>query len=229
MIPVASFTTEPAKSASGKAYALPAVKGAARRTIWLPVSHSKFEGGILYVADWLMGVGKDLPILLGAGFSIVGATPVAAVTVTEVVPMAMRSPERLAEAVIQKGFFTVEGEGARHLTFRIKTHAQTRKTVIGLLQGRNNMSDYAWFAYVDGASLRYFRNPQLNGSPAELRVSREVIETAWQVIKGDPTVAGRRFARESKQCMRCGKELTTPESLNIGLGPVCDGRDRPFN
>jgi hypothetical protein len=233
MLPVASFATKPEITPSGKAYAMYARKGGAGRKFWIPLSQSKFEDGILYVADWLMAPNKDIPLLISAGFQIDGALPLptmplpAATAPAEIVPL---PPQPAAfEAIIQKGFFTVEGDGERHMTFRIKTSPRTGKTVIGLLQGRNNMSDYAWFAYIEGAQLRYFRNPQMNGNVVALRVDRATIENAWQVIKGDPTAAGKRFARESRQCMRCGKELTTPESLNIGLGPVCDGRERPFH
>lgn len=42
-----------------------------------------------------------------------------------------------------------------------------------------------------------------------------------KIRRDTPTVAGRVFARELKQCYRCGRDLTDEESRGNGLGPVC--------
>jgi len=34
----------------------------------------------------------------------------------------------------------------------------------------------------------------------------------------------KRFGRESGRCMVCGRELTNPESIEAGIGPVCAGK-----
>jgi hypothetical protein len=42
-----------------------------------------------------------------------------------------------------------------------------------------------------------------------------------KIRRDTPAIAGRLFARELKQCYRCGRDLTDAESRGNGLGPVC--------
>jgi hypothetical protein len=42
---------------------------------------------------------------------------------------------------------------------------------------------------------------------------------------GELELAGKAYAVESGNCRRCGRRLTTPESIAAGIGPVCDGME----
>ena len=218
MIAVATLNTRPALSASGKAVRLTFEKpvGATlhTRTIWLPVSHSSFDGTTLAVAEWLLS--KDLGSVIDNGYTLRGGTILPREVIAPAAPVSQGLG--LQPAIIRKGFFTVEKGDGTHRTFRIKTSPRSGKTVIGVMTGSSNLA-YEWFAYVSGGELRFFGRNVFNVD--EMRAN-------FDTIKGDPTTAGLRYARESMNCMRCNKLLTTPTSLNIGLGPVCDKLANPF-
>ena len=229
-----TFTSAP--KTTERAVALNFVKGSARRTVWIPKSHSHFDGSKLEVANWLLT--KDLGAVIKGGYKLADAnllivnpndvsivprvsTPAETLQTSEGLPVQV-GPQTFEEPIIKKGFFTVVNEDGSHRTFRIKTSPRGRKaTVIGMLTGSNNVSDYTYFAYVNGGSLRFFFANRFN---------QTAMQGYWEVIKGDPTAAGRRYALESTRCCRCNAPLTTPESINNprGLGPVCDQMPHAF-
>jgi hypothetical protein len=184
---------------------------------WVPVSHSTIENGMLKVADWLLEPRRNgIGALVKAGYRcLVGEPVLESVTPTE-------TPKQgLALGAIAKGYFTVEG-GDKHRTFKIKTNRKGQ-TLIGLMVGRNNTTDYAWFAFVDGTKLRFWGKAKYNQMTYTLPISRDEIEECFNAIIGNVDEAGKRFATVYKICSRCARPLTTPESLERGLGPECAG------
>lgn len=205
-------------TASGKAYVMDFVKDGKNTRTWLPISHSKVEAGVLYVAEWLLEPRRDgVGALLKSGWQAVAGD----VIVAELTPTDTPKKE-LQAGVIAKGFFTVQAEDEKHRTFRIKTNGKGQ-TLIGLMVGRNNVTDYAWFGFVDGDKIRFWRQARYEMMPYTLPVSNELIEECFNAILGNVEGAGLRYATEYKNCSRCGKVLTTPESLERGLGPECSG------
>lgn len=241
-IPVANFASQPPLSSSGKAWQLHFGKGSANRTVWIPVSHSSFDNGVLSIAEWLLS--KDIGHVIKAGYelkdgqlvivppsnvSIVPRTATPAATLQDstglpaVASYTPYVPFKFQPAIIKKGFFTVvDPDTGEWRTFRIKTSPRGQQhTVIGMLTGSNNISDYTWFAFISGGDLKFFGKNHFD---------RTKMQNRFEVIKGDPTAAGKAYALESKRCCRCSKELTTPASITNprGLGPVCDQMLNPF-
>lgn len=68
----------------------------------------------------------------------------------------------------------------------------------------------------------------LLGSPGDLReqnVSRVVTGTVLhKIIEDGPEAACKRFGSELGVCGICGSPLTDPESIALGIGPVCRKR-----
>lgn len=185
---------------------------------WVPVSQSKVEAGLLWVAEWLLEPNRDgIGALAAAGHKCLSGT---------VIPDEVKPTGTFRDAYvpspIHKGFFTVVADGEKHRTFKFKT-GRNGKTAIGLLTGANNTEDYTFFGYVDGNKIRFWRNPSFNGMPTRLHVDHDVLNECLAAILGDVNGAGLRYAMESEKCSRCGRDLTVPASICNGLGPVCDG------
>lgn len=124
------------------------------------------------------------------------------------------------EYALPQGYFTVEfgelydGEET-HRTFRVKdASSQSKlsgKRIISLLVGSNNMGDYMGVGFVtaDGVSLwKRFGDDT-------------VLADAIRILNDDPHAAQMGYAMSSGNCYVCGRLLTEPESIKMGIGPVC--------
>lgn len=191
--------------------------------VWIPLSQSRIENGILLVAEWLLEPRREgIGSMLKAGYKCLVGQAIKVEEAPSVAPAFDRPAFK--SAVINKGFFTVEEEGEKHRTFRFKTNAKGQ-TIIGLMIGQNNITDYAWFGFVDGETIRFWKNAR-SGWPqvtVTLPISHEAINECFEAIKGNVEGAGLRYATYYKHCSRCNKVLTTPESLERGLGAECAG------
>jgi hypothetical protein len=107
-----------------------------------------------------------------------------------------------------------------HRTFKIST-SQSGTRFVSLLTGQDNTSDYTAFAIVgsgayDKVAFTFKKYKAAPGDP----------ETQWEKLTKmvNHPEKYRRMGVEytiSARCRRCGRTLTTPASLEIGLGPEC--------
>lgn len=110
---------------------------------------------------------------------------------------------------VHPGVYTVvTPEGRR--TFKVEVQASDAKfapgqVIISYLAGADNDSDYTGFGFIVGNTVRpwkrYADSPLLSFAAA---------------LMADPDAA-----LVSKNCARCNRTLTTPESITAGLGPEC--------
>lgn len=123
-------------------------------------------------------------------------------------------PDPLLGDVLLDGTYTIEGAaGGGHRTFRLKTQSEDSKfapgsQVAAYLSGPDNTNDYTSFAFIDSKRNRANVWKKYQGN-ADLVAD---INT----LLDDP-----RAALVSGACFACGRALTTPESLALGLGEVC--------
>jgi hypothetical protein len=86
------------------------------------------------------------------------------------------------------------------------------RTILGYLSVTDNDRDYTSFAHVDeSGSVRIWKKHQGVASLSE----------SVKVLLGDPKAASKAYAAESGCCGICGRTLTTPESIERGIGPTC--------
>lgn len=125
-------------------------------------------------------------------------------------------------APIGDGYFTVVRADGSHVTFRIHTQAHDKnfapgEQIISALIGSDNTSDYKGFAFVKSNQVRVWKSRAGSiGDWADL---------ANALITGDWKAAGVEYAKQSGNCYRCNRLLTTPESIAAGIGPVCAGKE----
>jgi len=113
-------------------------------------------------------------------------------------------------------------ETGNHRTFRIKTQKDDARfapgeRIIGLLNGLDNESDYLSFGFVkpDGRIIVWRKH---QGTVFE-RYARMLQHLEYECDKFG------LVAQWSATCRKCNRELTTPESIESGIGPVCAGKD----
>jgi len=110
---------------------------------------------------------------------------------------------------LHPGLYTVVRGGDRR-TFRVEVQPSDAKfapgeTILSYLSGSDNTGDYTSMAFVVGSALRVFKRYRESA----------VVEFA-EALMADPDAA-----LVAKHCARCGRTLTTPESIAAGFGPEC--------
>lgn len=122
---------------------------------------------------------------------------------------------------IHDGIITIENPATGgHRTFKIETQHSgnlSGKRIVSLLVGRDNTGDYQGFGFVveDGRVVvwRKFRGIE-KMSDFDKFASMLAAPRNWSEKRGLVYhVAGA--------CRRCGRVLSTPESVRRGLGPTC--------
>lgn len=107
-----------------------------------------------------------------------------------------------------------------HRTFRIKTQKEDAKfapgeRILSLLTGPDNTSDYTQVGFIknDGRVILW-RKYRTEGYEALARVLQ---------YTGHYRNMGFDYKYEGR-CRVCNRRLTTPESIDSGIGPKCAGR-----
>lgn len=115
-----------------------------------------------------------------------------------------------------------------HYTFKIQKGEPSDKyptpaTFVKLLTGSDNTTDYSYLGMLDERTgeVRLTARSCAQDAAWSVRIVRRVLAQMW-VGEGMAAIlaAGWDIHHEGR-CGRCGRPLTVPESLLIGLGPDC--------
>jgi hypothetical protein len=119
------------------------------------------------------------------------------------------------------GVVTVRSCSGEHRTFRISTQADDAEFAPGerilyILAGPDNTADYMGLGFVkpDGRVILWKRH---RGTQIE-----KIVRVLQRVTKYREM--GFEYFAEGR-CRRCGRTLTTPESIRSGIGPVCQEKE----
>jgi hypothetical protein len=109
-------------------------------------------------------------------------------------------------------------------TFRIKAknvrkdEAATPPWFVSLLSGRENDTDYTFLGTIFDDRTTYRHGRKSTVSPEA--PSAKGFAWAWSFIARGELPPGCEVWHEGR-CGRCGRALTVPESIAMGLGPEC--------
>jgi hypothetical protein len=123
------------------------------------------------------------------------------------------------------GKFTLVGQTTRY-TYRV---GQTKDDdgnlsplFISVLTGPDNSNDFQYLGYISLADLLTLRSGK-KGNPNH----PAFVALAWWLRvygKGNLAALAKAEFWHEGTCCRCGRELTVPDSIAKGIGPVCEGR-----
>jgi hypothetical protein len=121
---------------------------------------------------------------------------------------------------IRDGIYTVAFEDGKHVTLKFKTQDATAtfmpgKQLVSYLNGSDNWENYKTFGTLAYGRLHVFRKYSGQLARQQGAVSR--------LLKGnDAQLAGlKSYGMASGKCGICSRRLTTPESIERGIGPEC--------
>jgi hypothetical protein len=137
-------------------------------------------------------------------------------------PVAAAPVQPVTEPVqpVANGTYTIVEPDGGHLTLKVQAHwddaaAARGEQVVKFLMGSDNESDYTGFAFLKGTRLGMWKRFATN---ARLRDGVNVLLAA---DKDGRKELGKAYALASGNCYVCNRKLTTPESIEAGIGPVC--------
>jgi len=136
--------------------------------------------------------------------------------------------------MIPNGTFTIENtKTGQHRTFLVKTQAEDSnfapgKRVVCLLTGPDNRAHYEPFGFVNDLDGEVNVWRRLRGENGK----RSAYEHFADML-GDLSHGGQKYGPKGytilveKKCLRCNRKLTTPESIERGIGPECWEKENP--
>lgn len=122
-----------------------------------------------------------------------------------------------------KSTFTIKSvPTGKHFTFMVtqpKKNKTEKKSVhfVKLMTGTDNERSYTFFATIfDKAAYKHSNKSRIGEDAQGVRAFRWFMNN---LMKG--TVNGQVELFHEGCCGRCGRKLTTPESIESGIGPEC--------
>ena len=122
--------------------------------------------------------------------------------------------------------FTLQNEkSGNRFTFKVTTPKGGKAGEIffvGLLSGPDNGADYRYVGIIP-SNKRYFKTTaksRVSSSATSVKAIDWLVKT---LNSGYALPDGVNFYHEGR-CARCGRRLTTPESIERGFGPECAKR-----
>lgn len=122
------------------------------------------------------------------------------------------------------GCVTVENPATgNHRTFRIKTQPDDAEfapggRIVELLVGSDNERSYKSFGFVLHRSIHIFK--KLKGEPWGKQSDFQKFANMLTFPEKYEREHGLIY-RFDVRCRRCNRQLTTPESIDSGIGPEC--------
>ena len=134
----------------------------------------------------------------------------------------------LATEVGHVATFTISSPSC-HFTFKIKALSSLSKPnsktlLLSVMTGSDNESSYSYVGILVKDEIRPPAIISTKGSKVNQN-AQSVRSLLWILnkIKLGLELPGGYHCQHSGKCCRCGRKLTTPKSITLGIGPVCAG------
>ena len=125
--------------------------------------------------------------------------------------------------------FTVSNPTGEYYTYRVTTPKDFNETspiwFVSLLTGPNNLRDYTYLGIMRKGRETGKLLVTTTAKSKYDKDSKPVKVIKWAVAKVEEQQIPEGYdVKHIGRCGRCGRELTTPESIDSGIGPICAGR-----
>ena len=107
--------------------------------------------------------------------------------------------------------------GHTHYTYKIQKVNNTY--FIRVLTGADNENNYTYLGVVNQDGVKLTAKSKYTSDTLLYKVANWMVRL---VLSGNPIPSGYTIDH-SGACGRCGRKLTTPTSISLGLGPICAG------
>ena len=119
-----------------------------------------------------------------------------------------------------KATFTIANPNNDRYTFKVEYSDALDRTFVYLMTGPSNEIDYTYMGMIVNYSFIITRKSKFSHDSMPVKV----FEYALLIAQGKKPLPTGYFFEHNGKCGRCGRKLTTPESIKSGLGPICRGK-----
>lgn len=122
---------------------------------------------------------------------------------------------KLGPSWLPNGYYTLTFPCGSHRTLRVYTQQNglfAGRRLAALLIGPDRSKDTEDFAFVVSSGPKVWK--RFRGHKQE-----EYIRLLWDLAQGEE-IEGHKLLL-AKKCLICNRDLTTPESHKLGIGPIC--------
>lgn len=119
--------------------------------------------------------------------------------------------------------FTVTSKTGEYYTYKVEHSTGSENFApawfVQLLTGPDNTSDYSYLGLLDAktGAVRLTKKSRYSDDSLPVKVIRWALGMVWS----DKPLPEGYAIEHMGLCGHCGRALTTPESLAIGIGPKC--------
>jgi len=121
-----------------------------------------------------------------------------------------------------KTTFTVSNN-KKHYTFQINKIGEYNRYIVKVLTGPDNSNSYTYLGMLWDKSIKPVTLTAKSKFNKDSTPYKAFVY-AQGVLSGSIKLAESFSILPSGTCFKCGRKLTTPESIETGYGPVCGGR-----
>jgi len=128
--------------------------------------------------------------------------------------------------LLGKVTLTIELPSGNHYTYAINGKEANGEHppawFVSLLTGPNNEHDFQYIGMLrpNNGEVSLTRASKFNDDTLPVRLIRRVLYRVWRNELDEVRQHGYNVHHSGK-CGRCGRKLTTPESIERGIGPDC--------
>ena len=116
-----------------------------------------------------------------------------------------------------RAVFTLESlKTGAHYTYRVNQKDDASPFFVGLLAGPDNTSDYVYVGLLRDGLCQTTKKSKLTCDSVPVKALNFVLQHV-----GAGRLPTDAVVRHEGRCGVCGRALTTPESLDRGIGPEC--------
>ena len=114
--------------------------------------------------------------------------------------------------------FTVSNPNGEHYTFRIRQPDENAPFFLSWLSGPDNEASYSYLGILqrEGGILLTRKSKAWRGDKVY-----KVAAWAIAIVQHDKPLPEGYMIKHAGKCGKCGRKLTTPESIERGIGPEC--------
>lgn len=118
-------------------------------------------------------------------------------------------------------FTVVSKKSGTRFTFKVEQPKETTPHFVSVLTGPQNESDYTFLGSI------FDRSIFAHGTKSKIKrdaPSAQAFNWLWNKLRQEDKAPESCEIHHEGTCCRCGRKLTTPESITSGIGPECAKR-----